>query len=225
MDNPYLQQLIESAKPINVDTLLFEKNDPFFVRYETDIETNGKVVNVYTIELLGVDPRWITSNTANPHAPVSHEAFHIGHNEVLVKIPSSTWTYLNNYNAEIAALNRSGVKDGRQLQAYDIGYSDFIQNPARHFKTYRLIFPDDLDNTIFNPDSANGAIDFKLATVGTKYDKRVEGKIHAIVEFHENLHWSIAAVEEKRRATKPPVTADIDAKIDSATKGLGNLFV
>jgi len=220
-----LQQLIESAIPIEVDVEMFEKNDPFQVRRETDLETStSKVMNTYTIELLGVDPRWIASNSSNLLAPSSHEAFYIPPNRVLMKVPSSTWTFQNDPKSEMEALVRSGIKDHRQIQAYNISYTNYIQNPSRHFKSYLLIFPEELDNTVYEPNSMNGSIQYKLATVGTKYSKRIDGNLHPVVEFHENLHWTIAILDDKKRNTKLNEKADVDELIDSVTKGLGNLF-
>jgi len=197
-----LTSLLLTAKIIKVDMSRPEQNSPFMIYPFRDHElATGRIANGFIIQVLDVDPRHNMSKFTGNDTP-SYEAFHIGGPEVLMKVPSTSYTFVHDEASEKAGLTKGGVIDACKTQPIHVARNSINRDVSRKFQAYRLIFPVALENDILSPGSENGLINPKNLPVISKYTVTTSKGDASIQSFRSNIHWEIAENENEVRSTK-----------------------
>jgi hypothetical protein len=191
-------------------------NGIFYVYFFTDHHHNNKAHNGYHIELKDLDVRF----TMGAEALIS--AWHVGGNQVFVKAPSGTYTFLYDGKAEDDARKKSKYTHARSLEANNITHNAILTEKHRHFNYYLLVFPDvdshvGFNNDIFSPGADNGKIEPHVSLVKSDFTIDVADGKKKVEQMRVNISWDIAEFSTETRAVGPvqESTNELDTKISS----------
>jgi len=181
---------------VPVDVLHPENNGPVDITHFTDHESkNGDfVVNGHEIVARDNDIRWMSG------AQQQFTLVLLGPDEMHLKIPSTSWDFLNNPDAVHKGKELAGANNERVKLAEDVARNEILNNPGRQHKHFILKFPKgtELTNEIFSPASDNGIVASRVVPV-------VSTVQHGGVSFKScrvDVVWKIALAEPSKRATK-----------------------
>jgi len=195
---------LNAASIVNVDPDHPEKNGDMMIYSLTNHQGTDNVLrNGYIMEFQSVDHRWITLEAE------TYEAWVVAPNEVLVKRPSTSFTYIHAPGDEKIGKEKSDFKGSVIDQATDVPRNAILNDETRQYKYTWYIFPHDLDNNAFSPDSENGKIKAKVVPLMTTF---THNNTDITVCNSINIEFMIAKFEEKKRvvtsSTKTNTLAD-----------------
>jgi hypothetical protein len=180
-------------------------NGPFFIVHFTDDPVNGRIYDGYRIMLQDQDIRWCLG---------SEEAFKmwwLGGNEVMVQIPSASYSFYHDTAAEQKGKTAAGDVNPRIAQATNIARNSIKNNEDRYFKRYLLTLPslvddhNNLDNSVYSPGTENGKVRSKIVVLNSKFDVPADDGSGGIVQKQVtssrcDIYWNIAIWEPTHRA-------------------------
>lgn len=178
---------------------------PFFIVSFTDDPVKSRIYNGYRIHLLDQDLRFCLGKEE------SFKAWWLGGNEVMIQIPSSSFTFLHDAAAEQKGKTKAGDINPRISQATNIARNSIKNNEERLFKRYLLQLPtlvddhNNLDNSVYSPNEENGKIKSKVVVVESDFEvptKDSSGNIvmKPVTSLRCDVHWNIAIWEPTHRA-------------------------
>ncbi|EEC47725.1 predicted protein [Phaeodactylum tricornutum CCAP 1055/1] len=109
-----------------------ENNGPLLIYRFTDFKKDDILYHGYILELQDVDLRFGEPNFV---------AYFLGNNEVVVKYPSTSYTFLYDTDVEAAGRRLANLVDDRLEQTVDVARNQIASDPARKFKHLLLTFP------------------------------------------------------------------------------------
>lgn len=142
---------LNAAQLVNVDPEFPEKNGPVLLfSFQNHQGPDMVLRNGYMLELQGLDRRWMEMETE------AFEAWHVAPNEILLKVPATSYTFLHAVDEE--KKGKAAINDDSLVfqQATNVPRNAIAADDARQSKYYRFVFPKDLDNDIFSPDRTPG---------------------------------------------------------------------
>lgn len=107
--NAALHAMAARAEPVTVSLEYPERNSPFMIfGFDNHELPSGRVASGFIVELHDQDPRHLLTKFTGTEVP-SFEAFCIADHEVLIKKPSTSFTFLRDEVAEQKGLAAAGV--------------------------------------------------------------------------------------------------------------------
>lgn len=179
---------------------------PFFNLYFTDDPVNGRIYNGFRIMLQDQDLRYCLGKDE------VFKMWWLGSNEVMVQIPSGSFTFFHDAQAEQKGKTKAGDINPRISQATNICRNSIknSENQDRLFKRYLLQLPtleehDQFDNTVYSPGSENGKVKSKIVVLESEFEvpkKDSTGNItyKKVTTVRCDVYWNIAIWEPTHRA-------------------------
>jgi len=199
--NPFIAALLarQDLVPIDVDLQRPENHGPFMVAAFTDRILSDVLYDGFDISLKEPrDMRWMFG------AQVNFIGWYAGENQVILKIPSVSFGWLNEPGVEEKGRLLAGLTDPRVNQALTVARNTIQQNVERQFHYYLLRFPAGVtfDNAVFSPGTTNERIHSTVVPLYTQFDvpnPAAAGDDISIQTSMVNVVWQIATFEEETR--------------------------
>ena len=174
------------------------KNWPFKVFFsDTYKDPKGKRLDVFTIELQDVDVQWFGLEAE------AFQAWHTAPTEVLVKMPTGSFTFLRDVPTETRGKKDAGSWEERIEDGVNEARNNMIK--LKPFEYFRLLFTQELNNGVFTPGAVAGKLEPDVVPIYKKIALKL--KDGTVVEgedaFFANIDWKIAAVEPTDRDANP----------------------
>ena len=206
----YHRTLLNGAGLINTNTNCPEKNGTVMVYHFENLLESTVLRNGYILEIQYVDRRWMEELETE-----AIEAWQVAPNEVLVKQPSTSFSFLHATDEETKGKALANFDNAVIEQATSVPRNAIIADESRQFVYTRFVFPEDLDNSVFSPNADKGKITPKLVPLVTEltYSGPDTNGDHVEVEYEAvlnvNVNFTICKLEKDKRLveTKKKVNA------------------
>jgi hypothetical protein len=175
-----------------------EKNGPALIIRFSDRTVKDVLYDGFKLTIQDVDLRYIMAEEEP-----NFVAYHLGCNEVILKYPSTSYTFLFDSGVEDYGLQMAKCANDRVEQATTVVCNRIAGDAQRKFKHVLFKFPEELVTDIFSSDSENGAMKSVIVPLKTSFE--CSDNKHNKIKLHSaraNVSWEIAVAEETKRATK-----------------------
>ena len=134
------------ARVINVNLELPEKNGPCIISKFNNYNADNVLFDGFILQLQDVDHRFVMMEEECVQAHL------VAPNEILVKLPSTCYSYLHDINEETKAKENANFDDEVFKNSTETTRTAIAGNTNRHFSYVRYIFPKALNNDVFTKD-------------------------------------------------------------------------
>jgi len=174
----------------------------------TDFKQDDTLYNGYILEIQDVDTRFMYGKEPN------FAAWLIDTNEVVVRFPSASFSFLHDRGTEELGKRLAKVDDERLMQPVEVARNHIEQDAAnRRYKHVLYKFPDNFDkekdeievvtNKVFSPKEQNGKIRLHVVPLASKFEvANDKGGTESLTSYRAQVQWFIAIDEKVSRQTK-----------------------
>ena len=185
-----------------MDTQHPENNGPAVITPFTDLEKDDLLYNGYIISLQDLDIRWMYGDEPK------FAAWDLGGNEVVLKYPSTSYTWLCDSTVEMSGRATASLDNPRYIQAQDVALHQVAADTTRCFKHVLFQFPMDedepepLSNGILCPDAKDGKIKANVLPLVSKFKIKLKKSDIEATSARVDIEWYIAIIPKEDRPIK-----------------------
>ena len=168
-----------------------ENNDQVQVFHFTSVKKDGALHDGFEIAM-EVDMRYLLEDKYSAHL--------ISSNEIMICLPSMSYTFLYNSEAHTKRLMAMGSLCPRTEEVHDVARNQILSERMRQTRHLLLQFPVDLElsNDIYSPESEEGEIEFE--SVPTVEEIEFNNESFKITTLR--VSWKVSLIEKKKRSVK-----------------------